>query len=417
MKVSNRVLAVLALAAVVLWCLSLAYCGRVQMLCGSVSVRWDSGGVSPAELERQLEYARQDKAQNMPQTTLWQEEARQAVRSDDERSAEADTVKVFGSCAAVTVHHIIAGAFPARSDTEGCAVSKGLAHALWGSTNVIGLPVYIDGATYYVRGVTDGGECTLYRQERADSNATLANMQLEFSSGGSRAEAEAFLARTGFGGGAILDLPLLGWACTAVSRLPVFALAIGIAVRLISRMRHLGRYPMLLLRFLPLCVLAVAALLLCMDMSGIPARVVPTMWSDFDFWQRLFSGFGSAIEAWLSSAPTTRDAQLWPAVFVTLITAIPAAAAAVLFAVLARVRSYTGLIGGGALYMICVCLVSAAMSGIGTAEFSKSVYLVPCLWLCVDAMLRWHEKTLTPCGGGRKEDGHEEAVAQKAQGD
>ena len=45
--------------------------------------------------------------------------------------------------------------YPWQSDTAGCAISSELAFLLWGSTNLLGMQIKIEGEVLYVRGVFD----------------------------------------------------------------------------------------------------------------------------------------------------------------------------------------------------------------------------------------------------------------------
>lgn len=115
-----------------------------------MSIKWEKNGVSPSELIRQQTYARQDGAGNQPEVTLWQIYPEQEIMASDKKKMKADVVDVFGDCGDISSSMLADGAYPARSDASGCAVSTGLAFSLWGSTNVIGLPVKAEGKQFYV---------------------------------------------------------------------------------------------------------------------------------------------------------------------------------------------------------------------------------------------------------------------------
>lgn len=104
----------------------------------------------------------------------------QEARAADKKSMIADAVLVFGDCRDITTAIMIYGSFPAQSDQSGCAVSSGLAFSLWGSTEVLGLPIKIEGNVFYVRGVFKEEEPRLFRQVQAESKEPLSNMQLNF---------------------------------------------------------------------------------------------------------------------------------------------------------------------------------------------------------------------------------------------
>lgn len=413
MRANTRILASLTLAAVLTWCLACAFAGNVQALCGSVSVRWDAGGVSPAELLRREEYSRQDGAENQPEATLWREELSRTVSDNGERSRNADIVTVFGDASEAAPAPVLSGAFPARSDPEGCAVSSELAFSLWGSLDVLGMPVKLGDELYYVRGVFKSNESRLLIQASESSQESLSNMQLKFSDGGGREAAESFLTSANFGGGTVLDLPLLGWICEVLSLAPAVLLAAGILLRLIKRALTLRHYAALLLGYLPYAALAAAGTLLCLRSLEIPARLIPTMWSDFDFWARLFTGLWQNLTVWLRGTPGARDMQLWPALIAMLLLVTAASFLLLTAARLVRMRSYSGLAVYGSVYMLGMCTCALAVSVLGAVTLDWAVYLMPCVWLCTDFMLYLHEGHLKVNEAEGREQGDKKALESK----
>ena len=164
-----RALSISAILAAVLWCFACSFYSTAISHCTSVSIKWEKGGVSPSELIRQQTYARQDGAGNQPEVTLWQIYPEQEIMASDKKKMKADVVDVFGDCGDISSSMLAEGAYPARSDASGCAVSTGLAFSLWGSTNVIGLPVKAEGKQFYVRGIFEEEEPRLFLQAQAES--------------------------------------------------------------------------------------------------------------------------------------------------------------------------------------------------------------------------------------------------------
>lgn len=147
--------------------------------CASISVRWKNGGVSPSALVRQQNNAKKDGIADQPEVTLWQVYSAQQIMDSDMRNTTANVVAVFGECEDITTKSMLYGAFPSNSDTQGCAVSSGLAFSLWGSTQVLGVQVRIEGEVFYVRGVFEDDNARVFRQ--AEFDKTLSNMQPDIS--------------------------------------------------------------------------------------------------------------------------------------------------------------------------------------------------------------------------------------------
>ena len=121
-----RALSISAILAAVLWCFACSFYSTAISHCKSVGIKWEKGGVSPSELIRQQTYARQDGAGNQPEVTLWQKYPEQEIMASDEKKMKADVVDVFGDCGDISSSMLADGAYPARSDASGCAVSTGL---------------------------------------------------------------------------------------------------------------------------------------------------------------------------------------------------------------------------------------------------------------------------------------------------
>ena len=229
-----------------------------------------------------------DGAGNQPEATLWQTYPEQEIMASDKKKMKADIVAAFGDCGDVVSFMLTAGAYPARSDEFGCAVSTGLAFSLWGSTNVMGMPVKAKGKQFYVRGIFEEEEPRLFLQAQADSEEPLSNMQLTFTGPGAGERASQYLSSAGFPEGRILDLTLFAWALGMILRLPAIILAFGILGRVIRHGKRLCRYPLLLAVYLLTAFGILAVLWFCMDLPEFPSEFVPTMWSDFEFWGNLF---------------------------------------------------------------------------------------------------------------------------------
>jgi len=385
-KTSKIVCAALAAAALALWCLAVFMAQQAAQAAGTVSVRWANGGVSPAQLARQAEYFREDGAANMPEATLWQERTGQQITDGGYNSARASVLEVFGSAGDAGGENMLVGGLPARGDTLSCAVSEQTAFDLWGSAKVLGKSVYWDGCEYFVCGVVSGADALMIVQANASDATPFTNMQLRFAEGGSREEGEAYLARVGFAEAAqtqhaqLLDGPLLGQTLCWLAFLPGAALALGIFVSLLREGLRLRRFPRLLLMYAPLAVALGGACILLMRSAGsIPARLIPTAWSDFSFWESLFATHLDNIRTWLS-APAERDITLLfnvvGTVMVLLIATMLTAAAVCVI----KVRSASACVAGclGAMGMLLV--MAAAFSARGGVEISAGMWLLPCLW-------------------------------------
>lgn len=377
-----------------MWCTSMLMAQRAEDMTRSVSARWTNGGVSPAQLTKLEEYARQDGVKNRPEITLWNENPTGQLSDNGNRTAEAAVVELFGNCEEVCSEELLKGWFPAKRDTDGCAISEKTAFDLWGSRDVLGKAILINSSIYSVRGVFRGNDGLVLVQQDGSSTKSFPNMQLRFHEGG-QTEAEAFLTRAGFSGAQLLDLPLLGWFIKALAWLPVIILGVSALIKVLCRGLKLRSFPLLLLSYI---LPAGSAGAVCLYLMGfpwsIPQRLIPTKWSDFEFWERIIGGLANSVKIWLSTAPTRWDMSFWPDLLAAGFLVI--GAIFLLAAAMERVKIKTGrgLMTGCLSSTGTMLLMVVLLAPYGGLKISIGMWLMPWLWLGVDYGLFIHEKHL-----------------------
>lgn len=394
-----RALTISALLAAVLWCFACSFYSTAINHCTSVSIKWEKGGVSPSELIRQQTYARQDGAGNQPEVTLWQTYPEQEVMASDNQKMNVNVVAVFGDYGDISSSMLIAGAYPARSDVSGCAVSTGLAFSLWGSTNAIGMPVRVEGKQFYVRGTFEEEEPRLFLQAQAESEEPLSNMQLTFTGPGARERTNQYLSSAGFPEGRILDLTLFAWVLGMIFRLPAIILAFGILGRVIMYGKRLCHYPILLAIYLLMAFGILAGLWFCIDLPKFPSDFIPAMWSDFGFWGNLFEEQGKNMVSWMTAGPAFRDMELWTSSIMAVLLSVCASAFTAAAAMLVSIRSYKRMIFFCMAYTLTICLISFKIASVHNMTFCKAMYLMPCLWICVDFLFYYLKETFAAADG------------------
>ena len=394
-----RALTISAILAAVLWSFACSFYSTAISHCTSVGIKWEKGGVSPSELIRQQTYARQDGAGNQPEVTLWQTYPEQEVMASDNQKMNVNVVAVFGDCGDISSSMLIAGAYPAKSDVSGCAVSTGLAFSLWGSTNAIGMPVKVEGKQFYVRGTFEEEEPRLFLQAQAESEEPLSNMQLTFTGPGARERTNQYLSSAGFPEGRILDLTLFAWVLGMIFRLPAIILAFGILGRVIMYGKRLCHYPILLAMYLLMAFGILAGLWFCIDLPKFPSDFIPAMWSDFGFWGNLFEEQGKNMVSWMTAGPAFRDMELWTSSFMAVLLSVCASAFSAAAAMLVSIRSYKRMIFFCMAYTLTIGLISFKIASVHNMTFCKTMYLMPCLWICVDFLFYYLKETFAAADG------------------
>jgi len=373
---------ILAALALTFWCASVFAAQKQGDALRSVAARWQNGGVSPAGLESRLDIFREDGTKNVPEMTLWAEFTGQRLKTGDDTGITCAVTQIYGHGEDAQSGAILRGGYPARGDTRGCALSDQAAFDLFGGVNAMGQSLEWNGCTYTVQGVFQSGRAVMLVQAASDSEAVMTNMQLRFTDGGSRQQAEEFLARADLGSGLLLlDMPLIAWGLNTVASLPALLIGGWALARLLARVWQRRRYPRLLLTELPMLLpLAAGGVWLCVSDIKLPPSLIPSGWSDFAFWSALPKGWRDSLTQWLR-VPAGGDIDL---IFAALgIFVLVFLTSLLLTLTLSRVKiqkSAHALIAAAG----CIAWMFAMALYYRGLRLSMAMWLLPCLWIFTD---------------------------------
>lgn len=223
------------------------------------------------------------------------------------RTANAGLLAVSGSPALCCPLRCLAGTYPGAGQQDGCAVSAALADALFGSRDVAGLTLEVDGKPRRITGVLDSAEafvlCPL-GDAAGWTGASLARLP----AGDPRGAVQTLLRSAGLPKSDVVLLPCgtLRGALLALAALPLAAAGLA----------FLGR----LWRALPLqggarwaagfCAAVPAALALPALLAALPRWLIPSRWSDGSFWAGLAATLHSTLRAFFSLSSAVPDRLL-----------------------------------------------------------------------------------------------------------
>jgi len=389
LKARNVVKIALAVTALILWCAGTFTAQRARDSLYCVAARWASGGVSPAQLEAQLDIFREDRTKDIPGLTLWAQHAAQSVTDGADKILRAPVLELYGPAENLRADMYLTGSAPAMGSTKTCAVSEGAAFALWGGANVTGQILTWREQEYSVQGVFKGGDSLVIVQAAAESKILFPNLQMRFENNGGRQAADEFLARTNFGNPQMLDMPLLGWAFELIAFLPALLIGCWLLARLLVHGLRARKNPRKLLYYLPpAAAIAAIDVYLLSRMKGVPAALIPSRWSDFGYWTTLAGNIAERLKTWLSM-PQAEDITL---LFSLLGTAGLIFAALPAMAVLlgrARVEKPLHALLACLGCVLLVFLMAAIYASRGGLRVSPAMWLMPCLWILSDLALSY----------------------------
>lgn len=236
---------------------------------------------------------------------LWREETAR-LTTPLGRSADARLVYAAGSPARAYPADYLSGTAPGAGQTGGCAVSAGLADALFGSRAVTGLTLDLPGGARTITGVLRDEALVVLCPAASGAGATGAELG-GLPGGDPRGTAQQLLQSAGAGQGAqYLPYGTLGGVLAALGWLPVALAALALAAGL-WRSLPLGPGGRRAAAF----VLALAlALALPALLGALPRWLVPARWADTAYWTALGKTLTGTLETFLHLPDTARDRPL-----------------------------------------------------------------------------------------------------------
>ena len=282
------------LALLALMIISFSLSARLMELCPSISLRYDT----PLTAE-QVEWSRAYTAEyGAPFLTFWTES--QTFVSVEDMGTSAAQILYNGNpdtSYPVTYRH---GGAPGM-DQNACSISASLAWELWGSDRVVGMTLKIDGKEYTVSGVFEGEDNRLFRW--ADSGFTAVEIPDTPKGEDSYRYALDLAAQSGLGHPTGI---LWGSGMAEIGRMLCWLpLALAGCFLIMPYLAQLKKIPGIVWAILALIlVLALPAII-----EVLPGWMVPTRWSDFRFYGRLWDTFRDRWHDLLILSPTPMDAR------------------------------------------------------------------------------------------------------------
>lgn len=269
------------------------------------SLRYQAG-LSQQQADNALRFAAQQEGEPVFTPTFWTPYS--STLDSGLKKSEAQTLYLSGDSNLVYPVKYLSGGAPLAPGS--CALSSALAAELWGSTDVAGLSLTLDGKTYTVTGVFDslskivlGVPFTLPAETRWENVELAGSSTLE-----SKEKALAFAEEAGLGSPSqLVSGPDMHALATVLSWLPLVLLLIAGLVFGLFQTTY--KHPFLREACL-FGLLLVFALLLPSLLSSLPVSIIPNKWSNFAHWSQLFKKQGEFFHDWFMLQPTIKDADV-----------------------------------------------------------------------------------------------------------
>lgn len=279
---------------ILMWIMAILNQTYIRDYHGAVSIRYKEPVITARQMESILEGMVSREEYNIPEVTLWQRDEDIVITNEDNKaSVTLSLVTVTGDMSKVYPQGLSYGGYLAREDYKGCVIDKGTAYELFGSENAVGLTISLNEKEYTIIGILQGVDVNTMIIQEEQQKASKAEgkkyscMELAFSdTEDTRQVAETFILANGLG------IPLSyidGYSYQELSYFLIhFPLWFGALLLIIyfirrvsalkgSRVLYFGGWLMIIL---------LSALLINLTNVHIyyPDTLLPTRWSDFDFW-------------------------------------------------------------------------------------------------------------------------------------
>lgn len=188
-----------------------------------------------------------------------------------------------------------------EGDIDGCLIDRATAEKLFGNANAVGNTVKMAGVEYTVRGVFDEPNRTMITQLARESAQVLENITVSGSE-----NTDTFLMRHGLSAAVTVKSSTYLALGRIFYLLPYLAL-IMVAMMLLTLLQSSWRSYPLRYYLVTLGILAVGTGGLLLLFSIIPQTLIPTQWSDFEFWETAGKDFLQSVTDFVASAKLRPD--------------------------------------------------------------------------------------------------------------
>ncbi len=276
---------ILIFAGCMLWSTGAGRYREMDMEYGGISLRFET---TPVTIDRLNETLRQQSDSTNSKLAAWKQDYN--IEIEDRNlgvSIESDVIYIWGN------RKNIFG----LSGITGCAISEDKAYELWGSYNILGKDIYIDGISYKITCVTDAVSGIIaVKKDNYDGDMKFVSLDMEPEAltGESDIQIEKFVLQNSQGSDSSINYSDLISILGSSLVLPSLAVSILMCGRIMSCFncsaknklyREFACYLFVLISWICICFFSGSFLF------EIPGNFIPVKWSDFEFWTRLIKRY------------------------------------------------------------------------------------------------------------------------------
>ena len=285
---------IILIFGIVLWIASIINQAYIADYHGAVSIRYQEPILTAQEIDNIIKGMISKEDNNIPEVTLWQRDE-DIILTNEERktSVSIGLITVAGDMTKVYPDSMLYGSYLSKGDSIGCVIDRNTAYQLFHSENAVGLTISLNNKDYIVCGIMQGiGSNTMIVQEEIQvasmkDDIKYSCMELVYSdTENAKYLAENFINANSLGTPtAYIDGYIYQKISYLLIHIPLWFCAMLLIIYFARRVNKLKGSRVLFVSGWVGIILLSAILIRITDLHFYyPSSMLPTQWSDFDFW-------------------------------------------------------------------------------------------------------------------------------------
>lgn len=269
------------LIAVLFWFLSIYFGQCIESNYKNVSIRFEKEVASIGDISNK-------ENENMD-IVLWNKGEKTSIKGIlTDKEFYIKNIDIYGDMKYIFSNEFITGGYTYKNDYEGCIIDYNTAEKLFGSYNIIGNIILVDGNKYIIRGVLKIDDDIIMIQ-KTDKNIKFKNIEISFDEiKNIQEQTNNFLNANNLPQPAsIIDGYFFSSVIKVLYLFPAIFLFIFITFKIVKNIYVLKGFPILFICSIVVGIMAIYILKAIINLKiDFPEQFIPSRWSDFEFWNQ-----------------------------------------------------------------------------------------------------------------------------------
>lgn len=286
---SNVIKIALVLAMIICWLLSIGYTNKLASVKNTFKIYFDEEEYLPDDIYK-MQQAEKDKDNSLVFTGWYEKEKQSVKNSNFNRTIESNIIFICGNSPLIAEGPILF-----EDDTNGCLIDEETADKLFGSNDIIGNTIVYNDREFIIRGIHKSMADTIIMQSVNNSQDKVQGLLIDLSNDG-RENVQLISEKYG-----VKDYGLnnavyynLGKVCTSLLPVIILLIVIGSALK---KAIEIKEKPVLFICSMLMLIAGITVFFwITRYKISIPVDLLPSKWSDFDYWQKFYQECMDKIE-------------------------------------------------------------------------------------------------------------------------